>query len=604
MLQKKAEADPMNHRYCSIMLDGMSLRKHLDWDPKRQEMVGFVDLGSGSLDCDAGEATEALVVMAVGLQGQWKVPIGYFLINGISAEVQCQLLLSMISALYDINVNVVALVMDGHSTNQKMANVLGCSTDADNIKSSFPHPSNSSRNIHVFFDACHLLKNLRGALHALGQIETCVGKAKWEDIVLLHELQTSEGLRAANKLTTKHIRFQKNKMNVKLAAQTMSASVAAALRFASQMGCDGLGDCAGTANFVSVIDHMFDIFNSRTPVAKGFKSPLRPGNLAYTEQFLLQAKSVLLSMTDRNGTKVYQGKRRMGVIGFLCNIESVLKLSKELLLGEAPVQRYLLTYKLSQDHLEMYFSSVRQRGGWNNNPSALQFCSAFRSLLGHAGVSITGSAKSNCVPQDTTSLLSVVVETDPDPDVIVPAITFESALCDHTYSVSKPGLSTFVEGVVEYIAGWVVRAVSKKISCNRCAIALVRPASECTSALLKLKNNGGLVVPSLSVVRIVRHCEIVLRSCINVKKVVCGQWEQMLVSRMLLELPTDLFVDLKDHFIVTSKGIDTHCYIMTKLICESFLKVRRYHTVNLTNLSLAGDSVRHHLNKTVLFKHQ
>jgi hypothetical protein len=27
------------------MLDGMSIRKHIDWDPKRKEMVGFVDLG-------------------------------------------------------------------------------------------------------------------------------------------------------------------------------------------------------------------------------------------------------------------------------------------------------------------------------------------------------------------------------------------------------------------------------------------------------------------------------------------------------------------------------------------------------------------------------
>jgi len=57
-------------------------------------MVGFVDLRAGSLDNDVAEATEVIVIMAVELQGHWKIPVGYFLINGISAEVQSQLVLS------------------------------------------------------------------------------------------------------------------------------------------------------------------------------------------------------------------------------------------------------------------------------------------------------------------------------------------------------------------------------------------------------------------------------------------------------------------------------------------------------------------------------
>ena len=54
-------------------------------------MVGFVDLRAGSLDNDLAEV---IVIMAVELQGHWKIPVGYFLINGISAEVQSQLVLS------------------------------------------------------------------------------------------------------------------------------------------------------------------------------------------------------------------------------------------------------------------------------------------------------------------------------------------------------------------------------------------------------------------------------------------------------------------------------------------------------------------------------
>ena len=32
--------------------------------------------------------------------------------------------------------------------------------------------------------------------------------------------------------------------------------------------------CAPTAKFVRLIDHLFDIMNSRSPVARGFKQPL------------------------------------------------------------------------------------------------------------------------------------------------------------------------------------------------------------------------------------------------------------------------------------------------------------------------------------------
>ena len=88
---------------CSLMLDGMSIRKRVEWDVTRKQMVGFVDLGAGPLEEEVGEA---LVAMAVGLQGRWKVPVGYVLIYGISAEVQRELTLTIIKSLYDINITV------------------------------------------------------------------------------------------------------------------------------------------------------------------------------------------------------------------------------------------------------------------------------------------------------------------------------------------------------------------------------------------------------------------------------------------------------------------------------------------------------------------
>lgn len=54
---------------------------------------------------------------------------------------------------------------------------------------------------------------------------------KWSHIEQLQNLQTEEGLNVADKLTTNHLKFEKHNMNMRLAAQTFSSSVANAIDF-------------------------------------------------------------------------------------------------------------------------------------------------------------------------------------------------------------------------------------------------------------------------------------------------------------------------------------------------------------------------------------
>jgi len=59
---------------------------------------------------------------------------------------------------------------------------------------------------------------------------------QWSHIVQLLEIQESKGLHAANEFKNKnHIRYFKNKMNVRLAAQTLSSSVSSSLKFCEQL---------------------------------------------------------------------------------------------------------------------------------------------------------------------------------------------------------------------------------------------------------------------------------------------------------------------------------------------------------------------------------
>lgn len=57
--------------------------------------------------------------------------------------------------------------------------------------------------------------------------------------------------------------------------------------------------------------------------------------------------------------------------------------------------KYFLPYKCSQDHVEIYFSCLRGRGGWNNNPNTSQLRWALRQLLFQN--SVQGSVSANCM---------------------------------------------------------------------------------------------------------------------------------------------------------------------------------------------------------------
>lgn len=55
-----------------------------------------------------------------------------------------------------------------------------------------------------------------------------------------------------------------------------------------------------------------------------------------------------------------------------------------------------MTYKVSQDHLELFFVQYTAEGGWYPNPTAAQFVNAFKQLLIHHEISnYTGNVQGN-----------------------------------------------------------------------------------------------------------------------------------------------------------------------------------------------------------------
>ena len=122
------------------------------------------------------------------------------------------------------------------------------------MTTSIIHPT-TGEEVFIILDPCHMLKLARNALAHLGTIVDGEGNAiRWHHIEELQKLQEVEGLNLGNKLSPNHLKFQKHKMNVRLAAQTLSSSVANAVEFLDKsMKLPSFRNRHGTVIFIRTI---------------------------------------------------------------------------------------------------------------------------------------------------------------------------------------------------------------------------------------------------------------------------------------------------------------------------------------------------------------
>lgn len=142
---------------------------------------------------------------------------------------------------------------------------------------------------------------------------------------------------------------------------------------------------------------------------------------------------------------------------------------------------FILTYKFSQDHIEMlFFSAIRAKGGFNNNPTVSQFEAAYKSIIVHSEIKSLSSA--NCMALDDTTILRVsssnikVKDTQSELVDLLCVAGIDNLENNNLLSVYQH--SNFINDVVAYIAGFVVRKIKKTILCDICAVEIEVGLSE------------------------------------------------------------------------------------------------------------------------------
>ncbi|KAL4156015.1 hypothetical protein QTP88_000050 [Uroleucon formosanum] len=376
--------------YGCLVMDEMSIKQHVHWTGTRHQ--GYIDFGLGGKTEEMDNlpyAKDAFVIMVVDINTSWKVPIAYYLINGISAEEKANIILNCLQELDTTGVIIKTLTFDGAANNLSMASELEANLQYSELKPYFLHPNTNDK------------------------------KLPWR----LEDINES-GLHSATKLRNRHIYYFREKMKVRLVVQTFSTSVANAILFCmNDLKLDNFQGADATIEFCLSINNIFDILNTRNFLSKG----------TYNKSINKRTKTEIFHYIEES-------------IDYLAGGFNALKNQQNV------------------DHIEMLFSAIRAKGGFNNNPTVSQFEAAYKSIIVHSEIKSSSSA--NCMALDDTTILTVsssnikVKDTQSELLDLLCVAGTDDLEKDNLLSVYQH--SNFINDVVACIAGFVVRKIKKK----------------------------------------------------------------------------------------------------------------------------------------------
>ncbi|XP_058439422.1 DNA transposase THAP9 isoform X2 [Marmota monax] len=601
-LQQRVENGDQLYQYCSLIIKGISLKEQLQWDPSSNSLQGFMDFGLGKLDADETPlASETILLMAVGIFGHWRTPLGYFFVNRTSGYLQAQLLRLTIGKLSDIGITVLAVTSDATAHSVQMAKALGIHIDGDNMKCTFQHPSSSSQQIAYFFDSCHLLRLIRNAFQNFQSIQFINGTAHWQHLVELVALGEQE-LSYMKGIPRKHANLKNHVLKMNCAAQLFSESVASALEYLLSVGLPPFQNCIGTIHFLRLINNLFDVFNSRNCYGKGLKGPLLPETFSKINHVLIEAKTIFLTLSDTSNNQILKGKRKLGFLGFLLNAESLKWLYQNYVFPKVMPFPYLLTYKFSQDHLELFLKMLRQVLVPSSSFTCMAFQKAYHNLE-------TRYRFQDEVFLSEVSIFDISVARRKDLALwtvqrqygvrVMKSLFHKEDICldwsNCSLSEALLDLSDQKRSLTCY-AGYIATRLSAILTCEDCISALYASDLKASKigSLLCVKKKNGLHFPSESLCQIINICEQVLRthSRMVVFELVPKHRELYLQEKILHELSghTYLFVDLNEHLFDGEVCAINHFVKLLKDIIMCFLSIRAK--------DVAQYSLRHHSERT------
>jgi len=317
---------------------------------------------------------------------------------------------------------------------------------------------------------------------------------------------------------------------------------------------------------------------------------------------------------------------RRGFVGLVVCMRSALDIYDRLVVEES-VLEYLLTYKLSQDHLEMFFGRIRRGNGCNTNPTCRIFMASYKRLV--VFNEIKSGENSNVTDQFDYKILTTTrkskSDSNSDIDVDMQDIRddllqdidsqeeYTTFFVDSSYAIQlmlDHGYASFTSSdlsrsaIAEHLSGYVAFQLKFSTKCEECRDALLGSASDMERYSYSAHiSKGFLTVPSPCLVRICKMTENLFRKYNRPNlNYLLAQNIPLKVAMMATEQKIFENSGFKQH-ILNLQELGNHVIRQCKIVSETYLGVRVFHATKLIN-EVRGASSRHFICRTVTNNHQ
>lgn len=122
--------------------------------------------------------------------------------------------------------------------------------------------------------------------------------------------------------------------------------------------------------YICTVDRLFDVLNSRNPLAKGFKAPLRLSSQDTWQEVSSSSGEYLLSLKTNTlvPLPLSTSQRKTFIIGFVTCIKSTISVATQMLSSPINAFSIFLLINIHQTISNSWFPAFAQEGGGTTTP--------------------------------------------------------------------------------------------------------------------------------------------------------------------------------------------------------------------------------------------
>ena len=366
------------------------------------------------------------------------------------------------------------------------------------------HPSNPHKNIYLFFDTPHLIKNVRNNLLNSRrfvfpqsdyekdgiEIHCPAGYLAWSDLhqIFEHDVKLQSNLKKAHKLSYQVLHPGNKKQSVPLALAIFHETNTAAFE-------SYFPEREDASKFLKMINTWWLISNS-----KEMSHPNPLGNAVRVgdgkTDFLEALADWLEKWHDDCPAFTLTSKTSYALV---LTLRAQSGLIKELL---SEGYDFVMTSRLQSDPIERRFSQYRQMSGGRFLVSLREVTNSERIIRSRSLVKADINFWKEDIGSDKLSL---------DFSALL------ALLSEHEIEITESTLDSSSEEVSTTIAGYIAKKLAKRSNCDSCKSLLIASSMDLAeNHYLNLLSRDGLIVPSAKLAEYTSHSFAIMDYSYNI----------------------------------------------------------------------------------------